>query len=236
MIKTKKETGFNITEEDIMSNGLHLGHITSRFNPKMKPYVMGVKNGVHVFDSQKILEKLNESLKFIEKSLKEDKKIILVGTRIPIKNLVKETAQECGIYYINSRWLGGTFTNFETISKRIRHFNELVEKKEKKEFSKYTKKERLKIDQEIKKLEERFSGVKDMDKLPDVAFIVDVQNNELVAREARKKEIKIVGICDTNVNPSSVDYPILGNDDSVSSVEYILGKLKEVILKNKEKE
>jgi len=232
---SKKKNEFGVSPEDIMKTGVHLGHTTSKFNPKMTPYIMGVKNKVHILDPQKIAEKLVEALKFIEKAVAENKKILLVGTRPPMKNLVRDIAEGCDIFYINERWLGGTFTNFETIQKRIKYFRELEEKKKKGELDKYTKKEQLEIDEEIKKLERRFRGIKNMEKLPDIVFIVDMKHNELAAREARKKGITIIGLCDTNIDPTLADYPIPGSDDAISSVKYILGKLQEVILKTKKK-
>jgi len=238
MTKTIKKTKnkFGIKEEDIVERGIHLGHITSKFHPKMKPHIMGVKNNIHVLEPEKIIKKATEAFKHVESLVKKNKKILLVGTKIPIQDLVKKTAEECDIFYVNKRWLGGALTNFETISKRIKYFNEMEEKKEKGEFDKYTKKEQLDMDRELSKLEEKFGGIKNMKKLPDMVFVVDTENNEVAVHEARIKEITIMGLCDTNFNPKLLDYPIFGNDDSISSVEYFLEKLKEVILKNKKEQ
>ena len=179
------------------------------------------------------LEKLKEALEFIQTLVKENKTILFVGTKIQIRNLVKEMASDCEMPYVATRWLGGTFTNFGTILKRIEYFKELEKKKTGGELDHYTKKERLKIDRELRDLEEKFGGLKNLQSLPDAVFIVDMKKNETAVREAKKKNIKIIAICHTNVDPTLADFPIPANDDSISSVRYILEKVKEVILNAK---
>jgi len=240
--KSKKENegakkvvgGFNIDAEEMMKAGLHFGHRISKLHPKMKQYVLGVKSTVHIIDLDKTVEKFNEALEFIKKLISEEKVLLLVGTKIQLKDLTRETAEDCELPYINERWLGGTFTNFGTILKRIEYYRELERKKKEGELEKYTKKERLEIDKELQRLKIKFEGIKNINKLPEVVLILDVRKDELAVKEARKKGIKIIGIVDTNVDPSLVDYPIPASDDSISSVRYILDKVKEVILKSKQ--
>ncbi len=232
----KKETpdfGFNIVVEEMGRAGLHFGHRTSRINPKMKPFIFGVRNSVHIIDLEKTAEKLKEALEFVQKLISENKTLLLVGTKIQIKNLVKETAIEYGLPYVVNRWLGGTFTNFEVIKKRIEYFKDLESKKEKGELEKYTKKERAKFDKELRDLEKNVGGIKNLTQLPDAILVLDMKKDELSVKEAKKRGVKVIGISDTNTDPALADYPIPANDDSISSVKYILEKVKEVILKTK---
>jgi len=210
--------------------GLHFGHRTSKIHPKMKPYLFAAKNGVHMIDVAKTKKKLDEALEVIKKLIAEDKVLLLVGTKIQFKELVKEIGEEAKIPYITRRWLGGTLTNFSTIKKRIDYFKELEEKEKKGELEKYTKKERLQISRELENLQSKFGGIKEMDKLPDAIFAVDMKKDGLAIKEARKKEITVIAIADTNVDPSLADYIIPANDDAISSVKYILEKVKGAIM------
>ncbi|MBZ9569726.1 30S ribosomal protein S2 [Patescibacteria group bacterium] len=234
-IKTAKKTDFRISLEEMAKAGVHFGHRTSRSHPKMKPYLAGVRNTIHIIDLEKTAEKLKEALKFIQELISENKILLLIGTKIQVKDLVKEIAIECGLSYVSERWLGGTFTNFKTISKRIEYFKDLERKKTEGSFEKYTKKERLNIDRELRDLEIKFGGIKNLQLLPDAIFVLGMKKDEIAIREAKKKGIKIIGIAHTNVDPTLVDYPIPANDDAISSVKYILEKVKEVILKAKSK-
>lgn len=234
MAKIKKED-FNINPEEMTEAGLHFGHRTSRIHPKMKPFLYGVKNGVHIIDLEKTAEKLKEALNFIQEFISEGKILLLVGTKIQIRGLIREIAKDCDLPYVVERWLGGTFTNFEVIKKRIDYFKNLEKEKASGELEKYTKKERAKIDQKLEGLELKFGGIKNLEKLPDVIFVLDIKKDAGAVKEAKETGIKIVAIVDTNVNPDLVDYPIPANDDAISSVKYILDKVKEVILKTKSK-
>jgi len=234
MAKIKKED-FNINPEEMTEAGLHFGHRTSRIHPKMKPFLYGVKNGVHIIDLEKTAEKLKEALNFIQEFISEGKTLLLVGTKIQIRGLIREIAKDCDLPYVVERWLGGTFTNFEVIKKRIDYFKNLEKEKASGELEKYTKKERAKIDQKLEGLELKFGGIKNLEKLPDIIFVLDIKKDAGAVKEAKETGIKIVAIVDTNVNPDLVDYPIPANDDAISSVKYILDKVKEVILKTKSK-
>ncbi len=232
MVKTKKiEIKFD--SEEMVQSGLHFGHRSSRVHPKMKPYLCGVRNGVHIIDLEKATEKLKEALKFIQKLISEGKVLFLIGTKIQIKDLVKTVAKDCSLPYVSERWLGGTFTNFEIIKKRIEYFKDLERKRKEGELEKYTKKERAKIDRELRNLQIKFGGIKDLTQLPDAIFVLDMKKDALSIKEARMMGIKVIGIADTNVDPTLADYPIPANDDAVSSVRYILEKVKEAIIKAK---
>jgi len=231
--ETKIKNNFGLNVEEMAEAGLHLGHLPSKTHPKMRPYIFGLRSGIHIIDLEKSIEKLKEALEFVKKTILEKKQLILIGTRVQEKELVKEIAREANVPYINERWLGGTFTNFETIKKRIEYFKELKEKKERGEFEKYTKKERAKIDKELAELEARFGGIKKLEKLPDVVFLTNLKKDKLVVKEAKKKKIPVIAICDTDADPSLVDYPIPANDDAVPSIKYILEKLKNVILQTR---
>ena len=228
-----------IDVEEMARCGVHLGHRSSKCHPKMKPFVLGVKGSdhVHIINLEITAQKLQEALKYIQELVKEGKTILFVGTRPGIQNLIKETAIECGFPYVEYRWLGGTITNFKVIKKRVDYLKELERKKEAGELEKYTKKGRLNFDREIQEMERKFGGIKNMEKLPDALFIVDLSKEKTALREARRKNIPIIAIVDTNTDPTLVDWPIPANDDAISSVKYILDKVKEVILevKNKEK-
>jgi len=199
----------------------------------MKPYIYGIRNDVHIIDLEKTTEKLKKALEFIKKLISDNKTLLLVGTKIQIKNLVKDIAKEANIPYINERWLGGTFTNFETIKKRIAYFKELEEKKATGKFEKYTKKEKAKIDKKLMELEIKFGGIKELEKLPEAVFVSDMKKDVSAIKEAIIKGITVVAISDTDTDPSLVNYPIPVNDDAISSVKYILEKVREVILKTK---
>jgi len=232
-LEKEKNSDINMGPSDMVEAGLHFGHRTSKIHPKMKPYIYTVKNGVHMLDLNKTKQKLNEALEIIAKTIKEGNVLLLVGTKIQFKDLVKKIGQEANIPYITRRWLGGTFTNFKTIKKRIDYFKELEDKKEKGELEKYTKKERAKIDKEIQDLESKLGGIKNMDNLPEVVFITSIIRDILAVKEAKKKGIKVIAIADTDADPSLADYIIPANDDAISSVAYILEKVKDAIIKNR---
>jgi small subunit ribosomal protein S2 len=224
------EEEIKIDIEEMAKAGLHFGHKTSKVHPKMFPYIFGVRNTIHIIDLEKTKEKLKEALNFIQKLIKEKKIILVVGTKIQFRELVKEFANQFNFPYVNYRWLGGIFTNFDVMKKRAEYLKELEEKKEKGEFEKYTKKEKMILEKKLKRLKEKFEGIKNLEKLPDAVLILDMEKEKLAVKEARKMGIKIIAISHTNVDPTLADFPIPANDDSISSVSYILGKIKEAIL------
>lgn len=222
-----------LSAEEMEKAGVNFGHKISKLHPKMKEYISGIKNGVHIFDLEKTAKELEKALAFISKLVSEGKTIVFVGTKIQLKAVIKEDAEECGVPYVTERWLGGTFTNFETIQKRVNYFKDLERKKEAGELAKYTKKEQLNFDREIASLKTKFEGIRNLSKLPDAVFIFGLDKDLTCAKEAVIKGIKIISIVDTNVNPDIVDYPVPGNDDAISSVRYIIDNAKETILNSK---
>jgi len=227
------DTKINLNTEDMEKAGLHFGHAVSRLHPKMKPYVSGIKNNVHIIDLKKTAEEFERALKYIAKLTGEGKIILFVGTKPQMKQFAREAAEACNMPYVTERWLGGTFTNFETIVKRVQYFKDLEIKRAQGFFEKHTKKERLNIDKEIASLKVKFEGIRNMDKLPEAALILDMREDETAVREAKRKGVKVIGVADTNVDPNFADYPIFANDDAISSVKYILEKVKETILNSK---
>ncbi len=222
---------FSIDIKEMTQAGLYFGHKTSKINPKMKPYIKEIRNAIHIIDLEKTVEKLEDALKYLKELISKNGTIMIVGTKIQVKKLVEDIAKECNLSYVSQRWIGGTFTNFDNIKKRIERLKDLEEKKKNGELDKYTKKEISKIDKEISDLKIKFGGLRDLKELPIAIFVCDMKNDELAVKEARDKGIKIIAIADTNVDPDLVDYPIPANDDAISSVKYILDKVKEVILK-----
>lgn len=226
----KEKEDFGLSLEDMVKAGMHFGHKPSKLHPKMRPYVYGVKKTTHIIDLEKTVEEFNKALRYIQKLLQQGKTLLLVGTKIQCKELVKETALECNLPYVNERWLGGFFTNFDVMRKRIKHFKDFREKIQSRDFESYTKKEQLKMEKDLRNLETKFAGVENLENLPDAIFICDLSKNDLALKEAKRKSIPVISITDTDVDPSTVDYPIPANDDAVSSVKYILEKVREVIL------
>ncbi len=221
--------------EEMIEAGLHLGHKISKLHPKMKDYVVGIKNTVHIINLEETKVSLEKALDFISELFKKGESLLLVSTKPPLKKIIQETAEECGLPYVVNRWLGGTFTNFKVINKRAKFFKELQKKKEEGKFENLSKKEKIKIERQLNNLKLRFEGIKDLEKIPEAVFICDLVKDELAFKEARKKGIKTVAIVDTNADPRLVDYPIPANDDAISSVSYILDKVKKTILKSKNK-
>jgi small subunit ribosomal protein S2 len=226
----EEKNDFNIDIEEMAKVGLHFGHKKSKINPKMEPYLYGVRNGIHIIDLDETKKKLLEALLFIKELIAENKIILIVGTKIQVKELVKNFATECSLPYVSERWVGGTFTNFEVIKKRINYFKDLEEKKNKGELEKYTKKEILGIEKDLQEFNRKFGGIKNLDRLPDAIFVLGIENDALAVKEAGEKNIKIIGISDTNADPTLADFFIPANDDAVSAVKYILDKVKKVIL------
>ena len=212
--------------KEMFESGLHFGHRHSKKHPKMEPFIYGVRNTVDIIDLLQTKEYLKKALDYLKKKKKENALILFVGTKILARALIKELADEIKMPYVTERWLGGALTNFEIISKRVEYMKETETKKEKGEFKKYKKKERVIINKNLERIEKKMGGLRNLTKLPDVLFVVDVDKEKLAIKEAREKGIPIVGICDTNGDPTLIDYPILANDDAISSLKYILDKVE----------
>ncbi len=231
--KNKIKNRFDLNPEKMMEAGLHLGHKRSYTHPKMKPYIAGIKNDINIINLEKAIGEFEKTLEFFQKNFLENKIILLVGTKVQVREIVREVAEEWNMPYVNERWIGGILTNFPVIRKRIEHFKDLREKRDKGELDKYTKKERAKIDKEIEDLERKYKGLENLERLPDAIFVLDMKKDKTAIEEARKKNISVIGIADTNVDPWIADYIIPANDDAISSVKYILDKIRKVAKNNK---
>ena len=219
--------------EDMLKAGMHFGHRTNRWHPKMKQFIFTSKNGVYIIDLKKTQEKLQEALEFITKLVAEGKSILFVGTKSQVSAPLKKLAEETNQAYVVGKWLGGYLTNFPVVKKSVKKYLDLTEKKEAGKLDKYTKKERLNFDREIKKLEARVGGLAALTKLPDALFVWDIKEEETAVKEARQKNIPIIAICDTNVNPEEVNYPIPANDDSTKTIKLLLEAIKGAVLEGK---
>ncbi|MDD4332787.1 MAG: 30S ribosomal protein S2 [Patescibacteria group bacterium] len=221
------------TLEEMLKAGMHFGHRTSRWHPKMKPYIYGERNGVHIIDLAKTQKLLAEALEFITKMISEGKVVLFVGTKPQVKETMKKMAEETGMPFIVGKWLGGCLTNFNIIKKSIRRYLDLTKRKEIGELKKYTKKEQLDFDREIAKLELRVGGLVNLLKIPDVVFVWDIKHEATAVAEAKKKNIPVVAVCDTNVNPDNVNYIIPTNDDATKTIKLIINTLKEAVEEGK---
>lgn len=219
--------------EDMLKAGMHFGHRTNRWHPKMKQFIFTSKNGIYIIDLRKTQEKLQEALEFMAKLVAEGKNILFVGTKSQVSASLKKMAEESGQPYIVGNWLGGYLTNFPVVKKSVKKYMDLIEKRETGKLEKYTKKERLNFDREIKKLEARVGGLTALNKLPDALFIWDIKEEETAVREAKQKNIPIIAVCDTNVNPEEASYPIPANDDSTKTIKLILDAIKDALAEGK---
>jgi len=228
-IKNKEDYKFGIKIEEMLEKGVALGHQTTKLHPKMKDYVVGIKNTIHIIDLKKTANCLEKALEFISDLVKQEKTLLIVGTKPPLKKIIEEAATKLKFPYITERWLGGTITNFNVILERLKKYRKLEEEKKETEFKHLLKKERIKKEKKLELLKKKFEGIKNLEKLPDAFFICDLVKDKLALKEALQKDIKIIAIVDTNANPNLVDYPIPANDDAISSVKYIFEKIEKVI-------
>lgn len=229
--KTDAKTKYNLSLDEMIGAGLGFGHEKSKLHPKMKPFVARAKDRVYLIDLEQTAEKLEKVLDFVKENRIAGKKILFVGTKVATRGLIEAIGQETKSPFVKERWIGGSFTNFKEIRKRINYFKELEAKTKEIDFAqKYVKKERLAIAKELERLTLKFQGIKEMEELPGALFVVDVQRDIIAVREARQAGIKIIAIVDTNIDPTLVDYPIPGNDDAYTAVQYVLNKIQEVLL------
>lgn len=227
---TETNTKNSKVEEEMAEAGLHFGQATSKRHPKMDPYIEGVRGSVHIINLQKTEEKLNECLAVFKKLKEEGKIILFVSTKPEFKKIVTETAEKCRMPYVVNRFLGGMITNFEIMKKRIDYYNDVLRKTESGELErKYTKQERVKIAKEVEGMKKKFDGVKKLERIPDAIFVIDMNKDKLAIKEAKMKNIMVIGVADTNVDPTQADYFIPANDDSLSSVGYILNKIEKIL-------
>lgn len=222
-----------ITLEKLLHAGVHFGHKTSKWHPKMSQYVYTARNGVHIIHLEKTAAKLNEAAKFLEEKAKEGKIILFVGTKDQAKDIVRRAAGDVGMPFVVEKWMGGTLTNFGIISKLTKKLKNLEIKKGTDEWNAFTKKEKLVIDREIKKLETNVGGIRDLTRLPDVLLVVDVKNEKTAVNEAIRLKIPIVAMVDSNSDPEGITHLIPSNDDATKSIALIVGFLTEAIQKGK---
>ena len=222
-----------IPMRSLLEAGVHFGHQTKRWDPRMAPYIFTARNGIYILDLQKTLKKAVEAYELVNKVASEGGSVLFVGTKKQIAECIKEEAERCGMYYINSRWLGGTLTNFKTIRTRIARLVELETMEADGTFDLLPKKEVSKLKLEMEKLNLNLGGIKDMEKLPSLIFLVDSKKELICTKEARKLGIPTIGLIDSNCNPNDVDFVIPGNDDAVRAVRLITAKMADAVLHGK---
>ena len=225
-----------VSMKQLLEAGVHFGHPTHKWNPKMKKYIFTSRNNIYILNLEQTVEQIDKAYAFVKKTVEEGKSILFVGTKKQAKDAIIEEAQRCGMYYVGSRWLGGTLTNFKTIKGRIDRLNKLNQMEKTGEFDLLPKKEVLKLKAERDKLEENLGGIKDMRTLPGAMFVVDPNKEYIAVREARSLGIPIVGLVDTNCDPDAVDYVIPGNDDAIRAVKLIAGAMAYAVIEAKEGE
>lgn len=230
----KKKT--SVTLEELLEAGCHFGHQAKRWHPKMKPYIWTVRDGVHVFDLVKTKECLEKAARFAKATAAKGGKIVFVGTKRQARGIIKEEAKRCQMPYVDQRWLGGMITNWEQIKKSIDKLTDMREKKKEGEYEKYTKKENILINREISRLERFFDSMVGLEEFPEAIFVVDCKKEEAAVKEAKAKGVKIVGIVDTNTDPTGIDYPIPANDDAVGSIKLITSRIAEAVIEGKRNE
>ncbi len=221
------------TVEEMLKAGMHFGHRTSKWHPKMEPFIFGSRKGVHIVDLRKTQKLLAEALEYLKKQAAEGKVILLVGTKMQVKTVLRKAAEEAGLPFVSERWLGGLLTNFAVIRNLAKKYKDLLEKRASGKLDKYTKKEQLDFDREISKLETNIGGVANLVKTPDVIFIWDIKKEKTAFTEAMKKKIPVVAVCDTNVNPDGVKYIIPANDDASKGIKLVMNLIKEAVEEGK---
>ena len=219
-----------INMKQLLEAGVHFGHQTRRWNPKMKPYIFGARNGIHIIDLQKTVRLIRIAYDFIVRTVADGYPLLFVGTKKQGHESVVEESERCGMFYVVNRWLGGTLTNFQTIKKSIARLKELEQMKEDGSINRYTKKEILKMDKELFKLERNLGGIKNMDELPGAVFVVDPKREKIAVREAKKLGIPVIAIADSNCDPDEIDFIIPGNDDAIRAIRLICSKVADAAI------
>ena len=225
-----------VSMKQLLEAGVHFGHQTRRWNPKMAPYIFTERNGIYIIDLQKTIKMIDDAYDFMREVGTTGKPVLFVGTKKQAQAAIKDEANRCGMYFVNERWLGGMLTNYKTISKRIERLNEIREMEEDGTINKYAKKEILKIRNEAEKLEKFLGGIKDMKGMPGAIFVVDPKKEKIAVKEARILGIPVVGIVDTNCDPDDVDYIIPANDDAIRAVKLITSVMADAIVEAKQGE
>ena len=225
-----------VAMKQLLEAGVHFGHQTRRWDPRMAEYIFQARNGIHIIDLQKASKKIDEAYEFIKEQVEEGKTVLFVGTKKQAQECMKEAALKCGMYYVDQRWLGGMLTNFDTIRARVQRLKDLEAMEQDGTFDVLPKKEVIGLKKEMEKLETNLGGIKEMDKLPGVIFLVDPKKERIAILEARRLNIPTVGIVDTNCNPEDLDYPIPGNDDAIRAVKLIADVMANAVVEGKQGE
>ena len=226
----------SVTMKELLEAGVHFGHQVRRWNPKMKEYIFGERNGIYIIDLQKTQRMFREAISFVTNLVAEDrgKTVLFVGTKRQAQDAIREESERCGQYYVNQRWLGGLLTNFQTVQKSIKRLRDLEAMQTDGRYEKLTKKERIKLDRERESLNKNLSGIKSMGRLPDAIFIIDVRKEEIAVAEANRLGIPIVAVVDTNCSPEGIDYVIPGNDDALRAVRLFASRIADSILEGQQ--
>jgi small subunit ribosomal protein S2 len=225
----KRRNVATITMKELLEAGVHFGHQTKRWNPKMKEFIFGERNGIYIIDLQKTLKMFKEASKFVQDLANDGRIVLFVGTKRQAQDAIAEEAQKCGMFYINQRWLGGLLTNWVTVQKSVKRLKELDEMATDGRYELLPKKEVIKLERERKHLQANLAGIKNMNRLPDAIFVIDSNKEQIAVREARKLGIPVVAVVDTNCDPSEVDYVIPGNDDALRAIRLFTSKISESI-------
>jgi small subunit ribosomal protein S2 len=220
----------SISMKELLEAGVHFGHQTRRWNPKMKPYIFGSRNGIHIIDLQKTVSLFATAYDFLVRTVADGYPVLFVGTKKQAHDAVVEESERCGMFFVVNRWLGGTLTNFQTIRKSVSRLKELDNMKNDGSISRYNKKEAMRLEKELVKLEKNLGGIKNMDELPGAVFIVDPKKEHIAVQETRKLGIPLVAIADTNCDPDDIDYIIPGNDDAIRAIRLICSKMADACI------
>ncbi len=223
-----------ITMKELLEAGVHFGHQTRRWNPKMKEYIFGERNGIHIIDLQKTLKMFREAARYVSDQAGQGKSVLFLGTKRQAQEAIAEEAQRCGMFYVNHRWLGGTLTNWATLQKSIKRLKLLKAMSEDGRMAQFSKKEGARLDRELKHLQQNFAGVENMTTLPDAMFVIDPNAEVIAVREARRMGIPVVAIVDTNCDPNLVDWVIPGNDDALRAIRLFTSKISDSVLAGRE--
>ncbi len=222
-----------VSMKELLEAGVHFGHSKSRWNPKMAPYLYGVKNGIHIIDLNRTLVLLEEAYNFVSDSIAQGAEIIFVGTKRQAKEIIREEAERCGAYYVNERWVGGLLTNFQTVRRSIQKLNKLERMEAEGVFEVLPKKEVRRLRRQMEKMRKLYGGIREMTKLPDLMWIVDTVRESIAIQEAKKLGIPVVAIADSNCDPDVIDYLIPGNDDAIKSIKLLTSKIADAVVEGR---
>jgi len=223
-----------VTMKELLEAGVHFGHETKRWDPKMKPFIFGARNGIYIIDLQKTVQFFKEAYQFVRDVVAKGEYVLFVGTKKQAQETISEQAGRCGMFYVNHRWLGGMLTNFQTIKRSIDRLKKLEAMKSEEIYNLLPKKEVLELEKERNRLEKSLGGIKNMDRLPGVIFVVDPKKERIAVREARKIGVPSIGIVDTNCNPEEVDYVIPGNDDAIRAIQLFATKMADAVMEGRQ--